>query len=86
MTNSNGNRLDRIENAIERLIELHRNQFQINDAFQTQIAQLAERQAQTDEQIRLTNEQVRTTSAGLEQLERTVDYLLRRDRRDNGQS
>ena len=79
--NSNGDRLDRIESAIEQLINLQQNQLQINDgvqfqisAIQSQISQLAERQSITDEQIR-------TTSAGLEQLERTVDYLMRRDQR-----
>ena len=71
--NSNGDRLNQIEMAIQQLINLQRNQIDINTAFQTQLAQLAEQQ-------RITSEQVRTTSAGLEQLERTVDYLMRRDR------
>ena len=75
--NSNGDRLDQIEMAIQQLINLQRNQIDINAAFQIQLAQLAEQQ-------RLTSEQVRTTSAGLEQLERTVDYLMRRDRDQNG--
>ena len=34
---------------------------------------------QLAEQVSEMTEQVRTTSAGLEQLERTVDYLMRRD-------
>ena len=72
---TNGDRLDRIENAITRIIEVQRNQLGINQGLQAQIAQLAERQAITDEQIR-------TTSAGLEQLERTVDYLMRRDQQN----
>ena len=41
------------------------------------IPQLAQKVAEVDEQVR-------TTSAGLEQLERTVDYLMRRDRDQNG--
>ena len=72
---TNGDRFDRIENAITRIIEVQRNQLGINQGLQAQIAQLAERQAITDEQIR-------TTSAGLEQLERTVDYLMRRDQQN----
>ena len=75
MTNSsNGDRLNQIESAIERIIEIQRNQIDINAAFQTQLSQLAERQAQTDEQVR-------TTSAGLEQLHQIV---MRRERGENG--
>ncbi|MGF1478192.1 MAG: hypothetical protein ACFB4I_01695 [Cyanophyceae cyanobacterium] len=41
------------------------------------IPRLADKVAEVDEQVR-------TTSAGLQQLERTVDYLMRRDRDQNG--